>query len=100
MISEEQLQEWDQQIDDHTLCWSWEEKAQLIAEVRRLNAQLSDSIAQGFYHGKTIMEDKVSQLEKEADYLAKKCEVMSKFAPLIPVSKDEFREEARKAVKE
>lgn len=44
------------------------------------------------------LKNKVMQLEKEADWLAEKCEVMSKFAPLIPVSKDEFREEARKAV--
>lgn len=44
----------------------------LIAEVRRLKAQLSDAVSQGFYHGKTIMEDKVVQLEKEADWLAEK----------------------------
>lgn len=74
MISEEQLQQYKAMANDYRYDGSVFKPivVTLIAEVRRLKAQLPDSISQGFYHGKTIMEDKVVQLEKEADWLANK----------------------------
>lgn len=96
MIEEQQLAEWERLCkiiedddfrmevtcsqDEMTIIFkALEAVPALIAEVRKLNAQLPDSISQGFYHGKTIMEDKVARLEKEAAWLADHLEHTTEF---------------------
>lgn len=91
MISEEQLKKFEHQIEIGTLnCYKV--VPELIAEVRKTTALWHFTSAE--------LREKTKQLEKEANWLAWQCEMLSGYNPILRqgMTKTQWRETARETV--